>query len=268
MIKTFHEAPKSIFKDVQQVTGGDYALVHLCEEDPEYLQLFKDSVKKGREVILDNSIFELGKSFDPEKYIKYIQEINPTYYIIPDVLEDSDATCDQADAWFKRIEGLDLPGKTIGVVQGEHYDDIVACYAYLDRVLNVDKIAISFDYSYYARTFPHSNHLVSWTMGRVKLIGDLLRDGVINRDKPHHLLGVATAMEGYFYRDYEFIDSIDTSNPVVHAIKEINYRENIGLWTKESQKLCDLINTPQKDIDMQILFWNIMEFNNYWNGTK
>ena len=62
MIKNFHEAPKSLFKHVQAVTSGDYALVHLFEEDPEYLQLFEEAVKSGREVILDNSIFELGEA--------------------------------------------------------------------------------------------------------------------------------------------------------------------------------------------------------------
>ena len=57
MIKIAHESPKSIFNLVQKYTDYDYALVHLFEEDKEYLQYFKDAVAKGREVILDNSIF-------------------------------------------------------------------------------------------------------------------------------------------------------------------------------------------------------------------
>ena len=40
MIKIAHESPKSIFTDVQQVTDYDYALVHLFEEDEEYLEQF------------------------------------------------------------------------------------------------------------------------------------------------------------------------------------------------------------------------------------
>ena len=59
MIKIAHESPKSIFTDVQQVTDYDYALVHLFEEDEQYLEQFKVALRKGREVILDNSIFEL-----------------------------------------------------------------------------------------------------------------------------------------------------------------------------------------------------------------
>jgi len=87
-MKTFHEAPISIFNEVQQLTDGDYALVHLFEENDEYYNLFVDALKKGRTVILDNSIFELGSAFDTEKYIEWINKLKPTYYIIPDVLEE------------------------------------------------------------------------------------------------------------------------------------------------------------------------------------
>ena len=66
MIKIAHESPKSIFKEVQKYTDYDYALVHLFEEDPEYLQQFRDAKEAGREIILDNSIFELEEAFDAE----------------------------------------------------------------------------------------------------------------------------------------------------------------------------------------------------------
>ena len=56
MIKIAHESPKSVFEVVQKYTDYDYALVHLFEEDKEYLLQFKEAIKKGREVILDNSI--------------------------------------------------------------------------------------------------------------------------------------------------------------------------------------------------------------------
>ena len=63
MIKIAHEAPKSIFNEMQKFTDYDYALVHLLEEDEEYLKLFEEAILKGREVILDNSIFELEEAF-------------------------------------------------------------------------------------------------------------------------------------------------------------------------------------------------------------
>ena len=67
-IRIAHEAPMSIFDKVQQLTDYDYCLVHLMDELPEYKELFFKAKEQGREIILDNSIFELGKSFNNKKY--------------------------------------------------------------------------------------------------------------------------------------------------------------------------------------------------------
>jgi hypothetical protein len=102
-------------------------------------------------------------------------------------------------------------------------------------------------------------------LGRVKLLGDLLRDGVINEDKPHHLLGCGLPQEFAFYKDYKWIYSLDTSNPVVHGIKGVEYRED-GLWSKESQKLFELINHKVEDINT--ILYNIHKFRWFANGSK
>ena len=224
MIKVAHESPKDIFNEVQSLTDYDYALVHLFEEDPIYLDQFKKAIANGREVILDNSIFELEEAFDAVKFDKWVNEIKPTWYIVPDALEQSQKTIDQMEDWNNKGLGYKGSGK-IGVVQGKSYDEIVDCYNYLNKEADVDMIAISFDYSYYTKSCPHANKYVSWMLGRVKLLGDLLRDGVINKDKPHHLLGCGLPQEFSFYKhsDYDWIYSLDTSNPVVHGIKGISY---------------------------------------------
>ena len=263
MIKIGHEAPKSIFKQVQNVTDYDYALVHLFEEDPEYLQQFKEAKEKGREIILDNSIFELEEAFDAEKFAGWVLELKPDWYIVPDALEDAKKTCSQMASW--NFKYRNLPGKRIGVVQGKTYKQIKTCYEYMDKIADVDMIAISFDYSYYTESFPHPNKYVSWAMGRAKLLGDLLRDGIINTNKPHHLLGNALPIEGKFYGQYPWIYSMDTSNPVVHSIKNIQYQENFGLYSKQSQKLYELINEPMGNIDIDLVKYNIKEFRKYWN---
>jgi len=121
MIKIAHESPKSIFSEVQKFTDYDYALVHLFEEDEEYLKQFKNAIANGREVILDNSIFELEEAFDAIKFNKWVNEIKPTWYIVPDALEDADKTCDQMEDWNNKGYGYEHSGK-IGVVQGKTYD--------------------------------------------------------------------------------------------------------------------------------------------------
>ena len=266
MIKIAHESPKEIFEEVQSLTDYDYALVHLFEKDSTYLDQFKRAVSKGREVILDNSIFELEEAFDAHKFAYWVKELRPTWYIIPDALEDAEKTMQQAANWTKNHS--DVPGKSIGIVQGKTYREIKDCYRAMDEIANVDMIAISFDYSYYTESYPHTNKYVSWMLGRVKLLGDLLRDGVINKDKPHHLLGCGLPQEFSFYKhsDYDWIYSLDTSNPIVHGIKGITYSSD-GLWSKEKQKLHELINSDISIKQLDTVRNNIQKFKWFTNGN-
>ena len=105
-------------------------------------------------------------------------------------------------------------------------------------------------------------------LGRVKLLGDMLKDGVINTNKEHHLLGNSLPQEGMYYNQYDWITSMDTSNPIVHAIKEIEYKPNFGLYSKESQKLHELIYYPLEEIDLGLVEYNVREFRRYWNNSK
>jgi len=265
MIKIAHEAPISIFPQVQSWTDYDYALIHLFEESPEYLELFKKALEAGREVILDNSIFELGSAFDMGKFAEWTSEIKPDWYIIPDALEDSLETRMNAVQWNTHYRNQ-VPGKAIGVVQGRSYQDIIDCYQFLDKEMGVDMLAISFDYSYYQTECPHKNKFISWMLGRVNLLHRMYREGYINEKKPHHLLGCALPQEGLYYCDLDFIYSMDTSNPIVHGILDIPYIQGQGLWTKESQKLFKMINYPKDDLDMGMIASNVQQFRSYWNS--
>lgn len=267
MIRRFHEAPKEIFKQVQDRTSGDYCLANLYQEDLEYREQFKQAVKEGREVILDNAVFELEKPFNPEEFKKLILDLKPTWYIIPDELENTQKTLENAQNWVEDLKKDPLPGKTIGVVQGKTYEEIEHCYKTLDQEIGVNMIAISFDYSYYRHALPHSNHLISWSLGRVQLIGELFAKGVINKDKKHHLLGCALPVEFKFYSDHDWIYSVDTSNPVVAGLKGQVYEKNWGLYRKDSQKLFTLINERVRPRQWSDIKHNIKEFRDICNGS-
>lgn len=266
-MKISHESPLALLETSRQYNDYDYALVHLFEEIPEYYKFFEESIKQGRTVILDNSIFELGTAFDPEKFLYWIDKLKPTEYIIPDVLENALGTMDNALDWKEKYWGqTPKNSKSIGVVQGKSYHEIVQCYLYLDKLINVDKIAFSFDYSLYQSLAPHPNKWMSFVLGRVQLLNSLLQDGIINRDKPHHLLGCALPIEFLFYREgFDWIDSIDTSSPVVHGLRGIVYEPG-GLVSKQSVKLVDLIHAVPTTEQMNAIMWNIPCFRTYVNG--
>ena len=167
-----HESPISILEESKTYNDYDYALVHLFEEYPEYYNFFVESLKQGREVILDNSIFELGVAFEQQEFAKWIEKLNPTFYIVPDVLEDADATMHSFEMWNKDFS--DMRGLKIGAVQGKNYRELVECYRYM--VTNADLIAISFDYSYYDITGYGSIKEQRWMDGRKKFITAPIND--------------------------------------------------------------------------------------------
>ena len=59
-MKVSHEAPLNYLYHSVKYNDYDYALVHLFDEYPEYLEFFKFTVGLGREMILDNSAYEIS----------------------------------------------------------------------------------------------------------------------------------------------------------------------------------------------------------------
>lgn len=262
-MKIAHEAPLSIFDRVQVLTDYDYALVHLFEENEEYYNTFVKAKKDGREVLLDNSIFELGTAFESDTYADWVVKLKPDWYIVPDVLDNANATIDSFDSFM--LTYPDLPGKVIAVAQGDTYDELVACYRYLAYDSRVDKVALSFNHPFFQTMQPPlGNKYYRMMRGRQKAIADMLRDDIINKDKPHHLLGCGLPQEFEEYKDHKWIDSMDTSNPVIHGMKGITYSP-YGLNTKESVKLFTLIdeNVVDKWEDIE---YNIKMFRTFCNG--
>jgi len=265
MIKISHESPLSMLEISRTYNDYDYALVHLFETNSEYFSFFKESLKLNRTVLLDNSIFELGVAFETKKYINWINNLEPTEYIIPDVLENCDKTIQEAKYWMGgAIFSCYSDSVPIGVIQGKTYAELVKCYTALDY-LGVEKLAISFDYSYYLTVFPHPNKWVSYAMGRVMTLKRLLDDGVINTKKPHHLLGCAHPREYSFYNDpsFNWIKTLDTSSPIVHGIKKVGYGDLFANWTKEKTKLVDLLDCVPDEEQEQWIAENIRDFRKF-----
>jgi hypothetical protein len=260
MIKISHEVPLSLLKQSRLFNDYDYALVHLFDKYSEYYNFFQTSLSLGRTVLLDNSVFELEKSFDVDKFIYWIEKLNPTQYIIPDVLEDCKGTLDNLSRFLSKYS----KGCKIGVVQGKTYEEIVRCYREVDKCC--ERVAISFDYSFYRELYPSSNKWMSWMMGRFILLNRLIDDKIINYSKSHHLLGISLPQEGTLYRsrEFSFIESIDTSNPIVHGIKNIRYSD-FGLNEKISIKLVDLISYKPSSEEMENIDFNLQKFKELWN---
>jgi len=264
-IEVSHESPISMLEHSLTYNDYAYALVHLFETHERYYNFFKN-VRDCSDipVLLDNSIFELKKSFDPKRYAEWIDKLKPNYYIVPDVLEDCIGTTDQWIDWCSNYNERSDALK-IGVVQGKDWNDLVECYRFMRD--NADYIAISFDYEYFQHTgyCADSNadsRLVRMKTGRIRFIHQLIDEGIWCWNKPHHLLGCSLASEFRWYVDNNVynIKSCDTSNPVVAAIKGYRYNDEMGLQHKPSTLLADLIDHVMSDDQIEDLDYNTKMF--------
>ena len=123
----------------------------------------------------------------------------------------------------------------MAVVQGKDYVDAWKSFRGL-KELGYKKIAISYGATWYNDLFPHVNKDLGKALGRLTFIGKLIQEGELSKYDRIHLLGCAVPQEFGWYRDLKFIESIDTSNPIIHGLQGVQYN-SLGLLTKSSTKI-------------------------------
>lgn len=259
-IEVSHESPISILDRSLKYNDYCYALVHLFETHEQYYDFFRNAKLQDKEIYLDNSIFELGESFDHEKYFNWIEKLQPNLYIVPDVLESRDGTINAWMAWEDRASAFEKWCRTMGVVQGKTWEELVDCYRFMSEC--ADMIAISFDYSYYQITGYGSNKLQRFSNGRQRFVQQLVQEGIWNWNKPHHLLGCSLAREFRWYVDNNIynIKSVDTSNPIVASMHGLKYNDEYGLTEKPSTLLADMIDHEITDSEFELVQYNTKMF--------
>lgn len=267
-----HEAPLQMMAAVQALTDYDYCLVHLLEESPEYLKFFEHTKTLDRRIIMDCSLFELGEAYNSDKYYEWLLKLDPDEYIVPDVWQDTDKNLESYVNFTQKYDLSKLSGKKIGVLQGKTYEDFERCYNFLNPI--TDKIAISFGYDYYWNSFSgnmketleelskaavmdEEGYIepslleeeikpMAFCMGRIGLIEKLLTNNIINVDKPHHLLGCGLPLEFTHYKNdpyaFTFIESVDTSHPVISGFYNRSYQNSQTLSSKVKTKMVEIFH--------------------------
>ena len=259
MPKTSHELPINMLSRSYDINDYEYCLPHLLDENEMYKNHFYEAKKDGRYIIMDNSLHELGKAYDSDRLMYWINELKPNEFIVPDVWQDQTATLVNAKQWMS----IELPeGVTkIAVVQAQNYHEAFQCYNIL-KVQGYKKIAFSYGADWYAKEFPHPNPLVGKMMGRIMTISKMYKSNLIEKSDRVHLLGCALPQEFAYYNDFPFIESIDTSNPIIHGLEGIKYSSN-GLYTKSSTKIDKLGIIPLSQETLYNINHNLTQFKKF-----
>ena len=259
MIKISHETPLFLLEDSKYFNDYDYALVHLLDEDPEYAAYFINAKEKGRYIILDNSLHELGESYGDEGLLKWVNKLRPQEFIIPDVWQDRNASVVNARKWAQ----IKLPKEVekVAVVQATTIHEAATCYqTYKD--LGYKKIAFSYGASYYNDVVPHPNPDIGKALGRLSVISSLYKTKVISQSDRIHLLGCASPFEFSLYKGFECIESIDTSNPIMMALEGKKYNNALNV-DKPKANMNNYFYTNKNEIDLSLVLYNVSKFKEF-----
>jgi hypothetical protein len=262
-IKISHEVPLCLLDESLNFNDYDYCLPHLLDKSEEYLTYFIEAKKNGRYIVMDNSVHELGKPLDTDKLLEWIYKLEPNEFIVPDYFFDKTRSIVEAKYWSK----INLPENTIkvAVVQAKNFTEAVECYqTYKD--LGYKKIAFSYSAEYYSELVPHPNKNLAKALGRIKVISDLFNLEIINKTDRIHLLGCCIPQEFAWYKDFPFIESLDTSNPIMATIDNMEY-QSTGLYNKPKSKIDEVLNIDINNISLSTLIHNIEMFRAI-NGFK
>ena len=256
MVKVSHETPLCLLEDSRLFNDYDYCLPHLLDQEQGYQDYFLTSVAQGRYIIMDNSLHELGHAYDEDRLLHWISVLRPNEFIVPDVWEDRTQSVVNARKWAQ--VKLPLGVEKVAVVQATTIHEAATCYqTYKD--LGYKKIAFSYGASYYNDVVPHANKNLGKALGRMSVISALYKTRVIEDNDRVHLLGCQVPQEFGWYRGFKFIESIDTSNPVMAALEGIRYT-NAGLTEKPKANMNDYFFMLSDQVNYELLSHNILKF--------
>ena len=81
MVKVSHEVPICLLNKSRDFNDYDYCLPHLLDKNLEYEKYFRDAKEKGRYIIMDNSLHELGKALDSSIKVRSLEDPNHAFMV-------------------------------------------------------------------------------------------------------------------------------------------------------------------------------------------
>jgi len=257
ILQKSHELPKWMLSYSYEVNDYEYLLPSFYS-DEEYKNHFLKARKDGRFIIMDNGLFE-GDIFTLDELLNIIWDVEPDIFIVPDTWNDAETTYKIAKYW---VQNVALPERTklMVVMQGEFYADIANLYLEC-KAIGYDHFAFNHSSKQYQNIMAHPNPLVNQMMGRIWLVSQLKKKGIIKDGDYIHLLGCSLPQEFAYYEEIT-INSIDTANPVILGCLETTYPYN-GLFSKPTEKLKEFFELKDKskfEVIKDFIIFNIRKF--------
>lgn len=236
-IKTNSELPLCMLKKHNyQLNNIDFVLFHLYIANEEYREYYRAMriVHPDRVMIFDNSGYEFyiqGKTLDMTQFMDAIIDLNPTYYILPDVLMDKDTTLKNAEKFLSLMESMKdkTTAQPLAVIQGNTALELAECMDKYQR-MGLTNICVPFhnsffkDWGYDPKTAEQTavteffkniykvgalTDDMAYAAGRVMFV--MCFKDMLNKFEYVHMLGSHCPFEKAFYGGFQ---SMDTGYPV------------------------------------------------------
>lgn len=241
-----HEFPLQFYLDgtAESSTGYDYCLAHRYLNNENYRSFMKRQVTKGRIVYLDNSLYELGKAWNSEEYKDVIKDLNPTYYMLPDMFKNFEGNIKSQFTFYHKY-GTTLNSKPIIIPHANSLsnpdDNLLLSISRLrECVPEGTMIAIPFADHSFENPDNSEDYFTRRDIPYIPLRQALNRKMFLSRHRFElandklHLLGCKSLAEFDIW-DSDFdknnIVSLDTSHPVAMTLEDENHTYSEGLFT-------------------------------------
>jgi hypothetical protein len=263
-MKISHEVPLSLLERSLMFNDYQYVLPHLMDKYNEYkVFMLRYRNQENSFIIMDNGLFE-GVTHTTEDLVEKIHLVKPDIFITPDDWNNPHATYKNAKYWMNTLKSqIPSTTKLMVVLQGKSIEEISSLY---DKCVDLGFKHFAFNHSSetYQRISNHPNKLVNQMMGRIELVNLMKRQGHISDNHYIHLLGASLPQEFIYYKGIEWINSVDTSSPIINGALGIPYEE-YGLLTKPKNKIEEFFEDSLENQIGNIMF-NINKFKDYIVG--
>lgn len=255
-----HELPLALMHHAYKWNDYDYCLPHLIDHYDQYRIFFQKSRLDKRFIIMDNGLFE-GVLHTTEDLLEKINLVRPDIFIVPDAWNDATTTLVNAKSWMinhkpNLPEGVNL----MAVCQGNDMGELITTY---QTLVDLGYTHIAFNHSSiaYQKEYEGMDHLKAAMYGRMEFIRRLVASNTIRKSHYHHLLGCSLPQEFMSYKDWTFVKSVDTSNPILVGAEGQRYTDS-GLTWKPKEKLEYYF---EKDLSGQIedITFNVQQFKKF-----
>lgn len=227
--------------DLMHLGDGRYfCLAQIYYTNQEYRTFFKEQVKRGKWVTLDNGAGDHALITE-DILFDCMLDLMPSEVIPPDVLFDSETTLKNLDSFISRMQDANLLSKIqiFACPQGEDRNAWLSCYEKMlvnphVSTIGMSKLAIPHTFIGQTSTDQGIKEARNEAFALLKEYGWL--------QKPLHFLGMGDPTEFAAYKNEPMARSTDSCNTVWSAMNDIDF--TMGDFTR--------IKTPHDYFDREV----------------